>query len=459
MTVTYSFDAVTNTWLGGIRILLRWKGSIWKIIFKEMTFWVLLYMMINVTINLCTTYHQDMFRIVRDSIKRGSPGLPHIFILGFFMNVVFNRWVGIFPKMGFVDHFGLVLVSAIKGSDAESRLLRRTIIRYTVLAQALVFRDISIPVRKRFPNLASLVDAGLMTDDELCVFEAKETENVNYWMPYQWGIRLIDKAFEDGIITNQIIAWNVATKMREFRDTLASIMCYDWVPVPIAYPQIVFIGVRVYLLALVIQRQQLAEDVELPVEGGYLAWLFHFPIMTFVETLLLVGWTKVAESMLNPFGSGDDDYECSYILDRNLSVGYTIVDNPVYPRPDEPDPFWHMAIPKPFDVFDPKSTLKQQPYHGSVADLHLRSRENPSFGGTLRRRSQMSRISVKSGNPENTVAGNMSMDGVKNGPPTPSTHRTRLASFTNDAIHNVRMNRLDSVTEEHSNGPKQDKTP
>lgn len=49
----------------------------------------------------------------------------------------------------------------IRGSDIETRILRRTLVRYMVLNQALVLRDISMQVRKRFPTLNTLVAAGI----------------------------------------------------------------------------------------------------------------------------------------------------------------------------------------------------------------------------------------------------------------------------------------------------------
>ena len=45
--------------------------------------------------------------------------------------------------------------------------MRRNIIRYVLLSYCMTMRVVSFRVKKRFPDLQHLVDAGLMREDEL----------------------------------------------------------------------------------------------------------------------------------------------------------------------------------------------------------------------------------------------------------------------------------------------------
>lgn len=39
-----------------------------------------------------------------------------------------------------------------------------------------------------------------------------------------------------------------------------------------------------------------------------------------------MGWLKVAEQLINPFGEDDDDFELNWMLDRNLFIGLYLAD-------------------------------------------------------------------------------------------------------------------------------------
>lgn len=54
----------------------------------------------------------------------------------------------------------LHLAAYVEGDDEETVTLRRNIIRYMVVVQAMVLSKISAPVRKRYPNMEAFKTAG-----------------------------------------------------------------------------------------------------------------------------------------------------------------------------------------------------------------------------------------------------------------------------------------------------------
>ena len=106
------------------------------------------------------------------------------------------------------------------GDDKYSRLIRRTVVRYvhisiylipisflvyfryTVLTIIEVMRLISVKVTKRFPTYHHLVDAGVITINELKAFERAQsmTDYPCYWVPLSWASHLVQQAYEQGYI-------------------------------------------------------------------------------------------------------------------------------------------------------------------------------------------------------------------------------------------------------------------
>ena len=71
------------------------------------------------------------------------------------------------------------------------------------------------------------------------------------------------------------------------------------------------------------------------------------PFFTFFQLLFYLGWLKVAESLVNPFGEDEDDLEINALIDRNVKISNLIVDDlhaehPDLTEDDGPERFtWH----------------------------------------------------------------------------------------------------------------------
>lgn len=76
------------------------------------------------------------------------------------------------------------------------------------------------------------------------------------------------------------------------------------------------LAVYTFFLGTVMGRQYLDPSKNLEKNGIDL----YVPIFTILQFFFYMGWLKVAESLVNPFGEDDDDFEVNWLIDRNLQV-------------------------------------------------------------------------------------------------------------------------------------------
>uniref|UniRef100_A0AC34RA79 Bestrophin homolog n=1 Tax=Panagrolaimus sp. JU765 TaxID=591449 RepID=A0AC34RA79_9BILA len=366
MTVTYSYEASTASFLGIHRLLLHWRASVWKAVWPELLLWCVCYTIISVCYRCAMNEHQQhTFERICNYAYGYSDYLPLSLILSFFVNTVYTRFTKFFDNLAFIDSPGLLVCASIKGTDETARNIRRNIVRYMVLMQALVMRKISSNIKRRFPTMDHLVTAGLMTENELKEFDSLVSPQMKYWVPIHWAFSLCRKARALGMIDSDFILIDVLDKIRGFRQPTLTLILLDWVPIPLVYTQVVNLTVRIFFILALLGRQYLlhgdtpnAKVIDL-----------YVPIISIIQFILYIGWIKVAEVLLNPFGDDDDDFELNWVIDRNLQVGLLIADSyDRYPKLER-DAFWNDVLPEP--LYTAESDRPQNPMVGSVAELNV----------------------------------------------------------------------------------------
>uniref|UniRef100_A0A914US75 Bestrophin homolog n=1 Tax=Plectus sambesii TaxID=2011161 RepID=A0A914US75_9BILA len=367
MTITYTLDVSKSRFSSFGKLLLRWRGSLWKSVYRELFFWLAMYSMLSCSYRLLLNDEQKIvFENISEFCYKYTDFIPLTFILGFFVSLVVNRWWDMFNNIGWIDNIALYIAAYIEGVEDDVRMTRRNIIRYLVLVQAMVFRDISPPIRLRFPTMNSMQEAGFLSQTDIAALDSVESPHAKYWLPIHWAMMLISKAREGGHMKNDGMVMDLYNRLREYRIGLNALCCYDWVPVPLVYTQVVFLTVRFYFLLALMGRQYITTDCNLNVKSPI---DLYFPVVTVIQFLFYMGWMKVAEALLNPFGSDEDDFEVNYLLDRNLQVGMTIVDGAIGSLPDqEKDQFWHDKHPTPL-YSEKMADVQVNPAVGSAADI------------------------------------------------------------------------------------------
>ncbi|GFW61509.1 bestrophin-2 [Trichonephila clavipes] len=163
----------------------------------------------------------------------------------------------------------------------------------------------------------------LMTPEEKQMFDSVSLNVNKHWVPFIWSINLINVALKEGRIMAGEPVKQLLDEINSLRTKTGHLWGHDWVTVPLVYTQVVTLLTHLFFLTCLIGRQFLD-----PAQGypGHDIDLY-FPIYTFLQFFFFLGWLKVAEQLINPFGEDDDDFETNWFIDRNIQVSYTIVDD------------------------------------------------------------------------------------------------------------------------------------
>ena len=193
-----------------------------------------------------------------------------------------------------------------------------------------------------------LVRTGLARSDEAALIGCEEVSNVfssKWWLPIRWSVQILHQAKQDEMIRNAPGYSHLLCRLAEFRNSLTEVTNYCHIPVPLVYTQVVHLAVYVYFAVSlvgeqwIIWRQPGDEEVDL-----------YYPIFMTVRFLFIFGWLRVAETLYNPFGEDDEDFELNELLDRHFRVAMDLVNDKEDPPQLRKDIYWNENHPHLTDL-------------------------------------------------------------------------------------------------------------
>ncbi|XP_054084639.1 bestrophin homolog 1 isoform X3 [Zeugodacus cucurbitae] len=380
MTVSYAGEVPNGSSFGCFwRILWKWRGSVYKLVWRELIAYLCLYYTINLVYRFVLNEQQQIiFTKVRIYFGQQGESIPMSFVLGFYVNKVVQRWWEQYRLLPWPDTLALFISAAIPNGtggankNETGRLMRRNIMRYMVLAYVITLQRISLRVKRRFPTTQHLVDAGLMHESECKIFDALNAKSPmsKYWMPLVWATNIINRARKEGLIASDHIVQTILMELSDIRRRLGGLIGYDTVCVPLVYTQVVTLVLYTYFIAALVGRQMLpnmtdAKDPDL-----------YFPFFTVLQFVFYVGWLKVAEVLINPFGEDDDDIELNWLIDRHIKAAYLIVDEMHEEHPELlRDQYWECVVPKELPYTVASEHYRREEPKGSAENYKIKKED------------------------------------------------------------------------------------
>jgi len=242
MTVSYTAEVANCSVLGCFwKLLFRWKGSIYKLLWPNLVVYILCYYLLFFVYRFfLDEVGKQQFEVISKWCKDYLDLIPLSFVLGFYVNLVMQRWWDMYSNLPSTDTLSIFVSNSIHGQDERCRLMRRTIMRYVNLSYVLILAMISTRVKKRFPTLDHIVDAEVMLPNEKNIFDDLNSRSCHpkYFMPLVWAGSIIARAREEGHIRDDFAVKTLQDELCNFRTRCGTLVGYDRVNIPLVYTQV-----------------------------------------------------------------------------------------------------------------------------------------------------------------------------------------------------------------------------
>ncbi|XP_037802450.1 bestrophin-2-like isoform X2 [Penaeus monodon] len=370
MTVSYTKKVSNTSFCGFSKLLFRWRGSVFKLIWPDLIVYLVLYGIVSLVYRFALNEDQKrIFEKMALSCEYFRNVFPISFVLGFYVTIVVQRWWAQYMLIPWPDTICLLANTYIQGQDDRARMIRKNFARYINLAFALSFSRISPRVARRFPTYQHFIEAGYMTHGEKAIFEMmdEQTKHHKIWMPLSWACQLTVRARQEGRVPDDYGQEAIVHEVTNLRYNCGKLQEYHHMSVPLVYTQVVTMATYSYFGFAILGRQFL--DTSQGYEKHKID--FYVPIFTLLQFIFYVGWLKVAESLLNPFGDDDDDFDTCDFLDRHFEVSYMIVDVMHKSYPETLNNYWDNSS---FQLASVSSACDHQGYKNNS---HSKKSQNP----------------------------------------------------------------------------------
>lgn len=355
MTVKYTDKFASRGGFGSFwKLLLRWRGSVYKMVWQDMLVYVVAYYFINFIYRFALPEsNKRSFEELVVHIARFRNFIPLSLVLGFYVSLVVGRWWGVYQSIPWPDKAAIIVATHLPGQSPAVREARRDILRYINLTIALTFRMVSPVVARKLTSLHHFVSSGYLTEDEKNILDSLDLECKLHktWVPVLWACERAEQARKDGYLSD-MGQRAIMAEVLALRGCCGSLMGWNDYNVPLVYTQVVTLAVYFFFFFSLIGEQFLDPNQGHPEHNVDL----YVPFFAFLQLFFYVSWLKVAEALLNPFGSDDHDFEFIPMLTRHMEMTNLLSEQSLSRIPKKAPRAFDEVVPTKVDYIDDNSS-------------------------------------------------------------------------------------------------------
>lgn len=297
MSIPYSWKIATNSPTAFLRLLIRWKGTIYRYILFDFCVFLLIYGITSLTYRyLMSEGSRRIFEHYCLYCARNGRLIPVGLVLGFYVDVVVKRWWEQLCLIPWPDEMTMLLSAYVLDDSEMARQKMKTLLRYINLSYILTFRLISSRVQKRYPVDQSLLADGIVTPAELKQLYNSTPNSRGPWYatPIFWACQVILELRATGLILSDRGEELLFKKIQALRSKLAQLLIYDMVNIPLGFTQVGTVTIYSFVIASVFSWQFL------DVKQNYAHRLvdLYIPVFGILQLIFFLGWLKITNFLI-----------------------------------------------------------------------------------------------------------------------------------------------------------------
>ncbi|XP_057370264.1 bestrophin-2-like isoform X1 [Daphnia carinata] len=303
---------------GSIRILLRWKGSIYKTIWKDLLVYYGLYYLITIIHNyLLDESGKIAFEALAKYCLKNSNSINVMIMLTFFTTTAMHRLFAMQTMIPGTAKVITFFILSIKPNLPEGPIVVERFARWTVLAWILTFRTVSKPLRTMFPDILSLQLAGIIKEKERLLLERVETERnktPRALMVIDWMLLLMKDCFIQNRYAEKSNYLKVIEVVMAFKKGCGNTIKFATKNMPYALIQAVMIVVYTYGFVTLMAR-----NVEEASTCSFMEVIVNYvPVIPSMQFFVFLVWLNFGRVAVNPFGTDDDDIDVTLLFQTHV---------------------------------------------------------------------------------------------------------------------------------------------
>ena len=118
-----SYKDTTRFWKGAGHLLIRWKGSVYRLVWYDLLIFSIVYVLLAILYRVILApyqVHKQHFELICIYAERFSNAIPITFMTGFYISVVVARWWDQLMSLPYPDQLALNLVVYVPGKVSVS---------------------------------------------------------------------------------------------------------------------------------------------------------------------------------------------------------------------------------------------------------------------------------------------------------------------------------------------------